>query len=137
MPAPIVRANAPIRTTSDTTALYFLDTMHFSENWLLNVGLRFDRFSTKAPITYCPDLPGSICPRGYSGLIVSEDYRSTSNEVSGQIGLVWKPVPAGRSIFHTRIPRRRREASSAKARIPTRSASTISIRKLPRTSNLA
>ncbi|HET9032998.1 MAG TPA: TonB-dependent siderophore receptor [Dokdonella sp.] len=95
VPAPIVRANDPTRTTADTQALYLLDTMHFSENWLLNLGLRFDRFSTKAPVTYCPDLPGSVCPRGYSGPKVTEEHRSTSNEVTGQIGLVWKPVEAG------------------------------------------
>ncbi len=93
--APIVRANNSTRTTSNTQALYLLDTLHFGENWLLNVGLRFDRFSTKAPITYCPDLPGSVCPRGYGGPKITEDHRSTNNNVSGQIGLVWKPVEAG------------------------------------------
>lgn len=93
--APIVRANNPTRTTSNTQALYLLDTLHFGENWLLNVGLRFDRFSTEAPVTYCPDLPGSVCPRGYSGPRITEDHRSTNNNLSGQIGLVWKPVEAG------------------------------------------
>ena len=95
VPAPIVRANKPTRTTSNTQALYALDTIHFSENWLLNVGLRFDRFSTTAPVTYCPELPGMVCPRGYNGPKVVEDHRSTSNDVSGQVGLVWKPVEAG------------------------------------------
>ena len=93
-PAPIVRANKSIRTTSNTQALYALDTLHFGEQWLLNVGLRFDSFSTKAPITYCPDLPGSVCPRGYTGPKVTEDHRSSSNDLSGQVGLVWKPVEA-------------------------------------------
>ena len=94
-PAPIVRANTPTRTTSNTQALYLLDTLHLGESWMLNLGMRFDRFSTKAPVTYCPDLPGSVCPRGYSGPKITEDHRSTSNDISGQVGLVWKPAEAG------------------------------------------
>ena len=95
VPAPIVRANAPTRTRSNTRALYALDTLHFGDNWLLNLGLRVDRFSTTAPVTYCPELPGTVCPRGYTGLTITEDHRSSSTDVSGQLGLVWKPSEAG------------------------------------------
>jgi catecholate siderophore receptor len=94
-PAGIVRANNNVRTTAGTVALYLLDTVHLSERWLVNLGLRVDRFSTRAPVTYCPELPGSVCPRGYSGPRITEDHRSTSTDASGQIGVVWKPAEQG------------------------------------------
>lgn len=95
VPTPITRANKPTRTTSNTQALYVLDTMHFGEHWLVNLGLRHDRFSTEAPVTYCPELAGSVCPRGYTGPQVTEAHRSTSGDISGQVGLVWKPAEEG------------------------------------------
>jgi catecholate siderophore receptor len=98
-PSPIVRANAPIRTRGTTQALYAIDTVHFNEHWLANVGIRYDRFSTTAPVTYCPELPGQICPRGYEGTRITEDHRSESDVWSGQAGLVWKPVEEGSVYF--------------------------------------
>ncbi|MBL0164749.1 MAG: TonB-dependent receptor [Xanthomonadales bacterium] len=95
VPTPITRANKPTRTTSNTQALYVLDTLHFGEHWLVNLGLRHDRFSTEAPVTYCPELAGSVCPRGYTGPQVTEAHRSTSGDISGQVGLVWKPAEEG------------------------------------------
>ena len=91
-PAPIVRANAAVDTRADTRALYAFDTIRLDPHWLLNLGARFDRFSTIAPITYCPGLPGAICPRGYTGTRVTEQHRSTSTDRSWQAGIVWKPV---------------------------------------------
>lgn len=92
-PTPITRANKPIRTTANTQALYAMDTIHFTEQWLANVGVRYDDFSTKAPITYCPTLPGSVCPRGTTG--ITEEHRSSSGNWTWQAGLVWKPVEQG------------------------------------------
>jgi catecholate siderophore receptor len=94
-PASIERANNNVRTTASTAALYLLDTLHLGEQWLVNLGLRVDRFSTQTPVTYCPELAGSVCPRGYSGPKITEDHRSTSIDPSGQVGVVWKPVEEG------------------------------------------
>ena len=94
-PANIERANSNIRTTATTAAVHLLDTVHVNEQWLVNLGLRIDRFSTQTPVTYCPELPGSVCPRGYSGPRITEDHRSTSTDPSGQVGVVWKPVEQG------------------------------------------
>ncbi|MCB1572977.1 MAG: TonB-dependent siderophore receptor [Xanthomonadales bacterium] len=93
--ANIERANNPLRTSANTAAVYLLDTLHLGEQWLVNLGLRVDRFSTRTPITYCPELPGAVCPRGYGGPKITEDHRSTSTDPSGQLGLVWKPVEQG------------------------------------------
>ena len=92
VPSAITRANKPIHTTSNTQALYALDTIHLSEQWLVNLGLRYDRFSTAAPLTYCPGLPNEVCPRGYTGPSITEKHRESSGVWSWQGGLVWKPV---------------------------------------------
>ena len=94
-PSPIVRANAPLRTSGDTQAIYALDTIHLNEQWLVNLGARFDKFSTMAPTTFCPDLPGSVCPRGYGGNKITIDHRSDADNWSWQGGVVWKPVEQG------------------------------------------
>jgi catecholate siderophore receptor len=94
-PMPITRSNDPIRTTAHTAAVYFFDTAHLSENWLLNVGARYDDFSTRAPVTFCPDEPGQVCPRGYDGTMITENHRSDSKFPSYQLGLVWKPRENG------------------------------------------
>ncbi|MGA9341931.1 MAG: TonB-dependent siderophore receptor [Rhodanobacteraceae bacterium] len=94
-PTPITRVNNPTRTTADTAALYFFDTAHLGERWLFNFGARYDDFSTKAPVTFCPGQPGLVCPRGYSGEKVTEDHRSDSRFLSYQAGLVWKPSEIG------------------------------------------
>lgn len=99
VPAAITRANAPIRTRSATQAVYALDTVQLAEQWLLNLGARYDRFSTTAPVTWCPDLPGYVCPRGYQGTRITEDHRSTSGQWSWQAGVVWKPVEPASVYF--------------------------------------
>lgn len=76
-------------TSSNTRALYVMDTLELSPEWLLNMGLRYDHFETKykthaldsktkAPVTYKGD--------------------DTSDFFSGQLGLVWKVRPNG-SIY--------------------------------------
>lgn len=99
VPSPIRRANAPIRTTSDTQAIYALDTIHLNEQWLVNLGARYDRFSTAAPLTYCPGQPNQVCPRGYTGTTITERHRNDTNVWSWQAGLVWKPVEQGSVYF--------------------------------------
>jgi len=99
VPGAITRANKPIRTNSNTQALYALDTIHLTEQWLVNLGARYDRFSTEAPLTYCPDQPGLTCPRGYTGPSITENHRSTTNVWSWQAGVVWKPVEQGSVYF--------------------------------------
>jgi len=92
-PDAITRANKPIRTSAETHAAYALDTIHFNEQWLANIGVRYDDFSTQAPVTYCPDLPGGVCPRGTTG--VTETHRASNGNWTWQAGVVWKPVEQG------------------------------------------
>ncbi|MBO9663214.1 MAG: TonB-dependent receptor [Dokdonella sp.] len=99
VPGAITRANAPIRTTSNTQALYAFDTIRFSDQWLLNLGVRYDRFSTKAPLTFCPGQVNQACPNGYTGERITAQHRSEANEWTWQTGLVWKPVEQGSVYF--------------------------------------
>lgn len=99
VPGRITRANAPIRTTSTTQALYAFDTIHFGEQWLLNLGARYDRFSTKAPLTWCPGQTNLACPSGYTGERITSTHRNRNSDWSWQAGLVWKPVEQGSVYF--------------------------------------
>lgn len=99
VPGTIARANAPIRTTAMTQALYAFDTVHFSEQWLANLGVRYDRFSTKAPLTYCPDLINYVCTSGYTGKTITAQHESDNDNWTWQAGLVYKPVEQGSLYF--------------------------------------
>ncbi|WP_047292111.1 TonB-dependent receptor [Pseudomonas lundensis] len=76
-------------TSSNTRALYVMDTLELSPEWLLNMGLRYDHFETKYK-THALDSK-TKAPVTYKG----ED---TSDFFSGQLGLVWKVRPNG-SIY--------------------------------------
>ncbi|WP_248804749.1 TonB-dependent receptor [Pseudomonas sp. MWU13-2100] len=73
----ITRNYAGTNTTGDTRAAYVFDTLELDPKWLLNVGLRYDAFSTKAD---------------------NATTGKTSNDShfwNWQSGLVWKPVENG------------------------------------------
>ncbi len=81
----ISRNYAGTDTQSDTYALYVFDTLELSEQWLVNMGLRYDHFET-----------------GYksynnAGRTTSKGD-DTSEFVTGQFGVVYKPAENG-SIY--------------------------------------
>lgn len=76
-------------TSSNTRALYAMDTLELSPEWLLNMGLRYDHFETQYK-THALDSK-TKAPVTYKG----ED---TSDFFSGQLGLIWKVRPNG-SIY--------------------------------------
>ena len=73
----VVRNYANTLTTANTRALYAFDSIELDPHWLLNVGLRFDSFDTKAKNT------------------TTGKTSNTSNFWNWQAGLVWKPLPNG------------------------------------------
>lgn len=81
----ISRNYAGTDTKADTYALYVFDTLELSEQWLVNMGLRYDHFDTEYK---------SYTAAGattYKGDDISEF-------VTGQFGVVYKPAPNG-SIY--------------------------------------
>ena len=75
-------------TSSTTRAIYAMDTLELSPEWLLNMGLRYDHFDTKYT-THTHDKKN--VPQTYKGA-------DTSDFFTGQLGLVWKVAPNG-SIY--------------------------------------
>ena len=72
-------------TSSRTRALYFFDTLELDPQWLVNAGLRYDHFATDSK-SY--DADGVTTSKG----------DDTSEFVTGQLGLVFKPADNG-SIY--------------------------------------
>ena len=81
----ISRNYAGTDTSSTTRAIYAMDTLELSPEWLLNMGLRYDHFETKYK-SYTA--AGATTYKG----------SDTSDFFSGQLGLVWKVAPNG-SIY--------------------------------------
>ena len=81
----ISRNYAGTDTSSTTRAIYAMDTLELTPEWLLNMGLRYDHFDTKYK-SYTAD--GATTYKG----------SDTSDFFSGQLGLVWKVRPNG-SIY--------------------------------------
>jgi catecholate siderophore receptor len=81
----IARNYAGTDTSSTTRALYAFDTLELAPEWLLNMGLRYDHFDTQYK-TYTA--AGATTAKG----------NDTSEFVTGQLGLVWKPADNG-SIY--------------------------------------
>lgn len=82
-----ITKNAPTHTTSKYWALYGFDTIEFDERWSLNLGIRYDHFRTSADLA-----PGRSNP---TRTVVND----TSNFVSYQAGLVYKPARNGSVYF--------------------------------------
>ncbi|MCG8294550.1 MULTISPECIES: TonB-dependent receptor [Pseudomonas] len=88
----ITRNYAGTDTKSNTRALYVFDTLELTPQWLVNMGLRYDHFDTQY--------------RGYdaSGATVvnkqgvASKGSDTSEFITGQLGVVWKPADNG-SIY--------------------------------------
>ncbi|MGO0632104.1 TonB-dependent receptor [Pseudomonas sp. SAR267] len=88
----ISRNYAGTNTKSNTRAIYVFDTLELSPQWLLNMGLRYDHFDTQYR-GYNADGSTAVSSKG----IVSKG-KDTSEFVTGQLGLVWKPADNG-SIY--------------------------------------
>ncbi|MFJ4350754.1 TonB-dependent receptor [Pseudomonas sp. NPDC089428] len=88
----IARNYAGTDTKSNTRAIYVFDTLELSPQWLLNMGLRYDHFDTEYR-TY--DAAGATVVNSKG---VASKGKDTSEFVTGQLGLVWKPADNG-SIY--------------------------------------
>ncbi|WP_207877712.1 TonB-dependent siderophore receptor [Pseudomonas sp. 32_A] len=88
----IARNYAGTDTKSNTRAIYVFDTLELTPEWLLNMGLRYDHFDTQYR-TY--DATGATVVNSKGGVSKGKD---TSEFVTGQLGLVWKPTENG-SIY--------------------------------------
>ena len=90
----ILRSNATTETNANTRSAYAFDTIDLSEQWLLNLGVRFDDYSTRA-IT-----PTYVSNSGTSTGNTVPELR-LGNDASFwnyQAGIVYKPV-ADASIY--------------------------------------
>lgn len=81
----IARNYAGTETTGDTRALYVFDSIELDPQWILNLGLRYDNFQTDSK---------TKSAEGATTFKTSD----TSEFVSYQAGLVWKPASNG-SIY--------------------------------------
>ncbi|WP_369987977.1 TonB-dependent receptor [Pseudomonas xanthosomatis] len=88
----ISRNYAGTTTRSNTAALYVFDTLELTPQWLLNMGLRYDHFDTEYR-GYNADGSTVVNSKG-----VASKGEDTSEFVTGQLGLVWKPADNG-SIY--------------------------------------
>ncbi|MQG93827.1 TonB-dependent receptor [Pseudomonas sp. MN1F] len=88
----ISRNYAGTNTKSNTRAIYVFDTLELSPQWLLNMGLRYDHFDTQFR-GYNANGSTAVSTKG----VVSKG-KDTSEFVTGQLGLVWKPADNG-SIY--------------------------------------
>ncbi|MBF7688869.1 TonB-dependent receptor [Acinetobacter rathckeae] len=78
-------------TRSRSVGLYALDSIEFSPQWLLNLGLRWDNFNTDVKYNY----PLKLRNVQYSA---GTQYGSDTDFVSYQAGLIYKPTENG-SIY--------------------------------------
>ena len=85
----ISRNYAGTDTKSKTRAIYVFDTLELSPQWLLNMGLRYDHFETEYR-TYGANGATTVSKTG-----VPAKGSDTSEFVTGQLGLVWKPAENG------------------------------------------
>lgn len=78
----ISRNYAGTDTEGTTRAIYFADTLELTPQWQVNMGLRYDHFETQAKTKNT----------ARTTTFKAED---TSEFVTGQLGLVWKPQDNG------------------------------------------
>lgn len=86
-------------------SVYFLDSIEFSPQWILDLGLRWDDYSAKQTMTYGarnsavlgnPTATPPVLPTAKAGDQVT--IKNDSDFVNYQVGLVYKPVENG-SIY--------------------------------------
>ena len=75
----ISRANNPTNSKTNTAAVYLFDSVELGKHWLVNGGIRYDRYD--ANFTSAADSKG-----------VRTDFGRTDNLFNYQLGIVFKPV---------------------------------------------
>jgi catecholate siderophore receptor len=86
---PILRKSRQYDATIDTIGYYLLDTVHLSEQWIINGGVRFDDFERNQV--------GGI-GTGTTGTAMADNIRNNTANVeaglfSWNVGVVYKPIP--------------------------------------------
>ncbi|KQE91450.1 TonB-dependent receptor [Acinetobacter lactucae] len=85
-------------TRSHTVSLYALDSIEFNPQWILNLGVRWDKFETEKK--YNKDVYGTTAGAYNSTISIPKGtkYESDSDFFTYQAGLVFKPTENG-SIY--------------------------------------
>lgn len=92
-------------TQTKSTSVYFLDSIEFSPQWILDLGVRWDKFDTEQTMTYGarnsavlgnPTATPPVLPTAKAGDQVT--IKNDSDFINYQVGLVYKPVENG-SIY--------------------------------------
>jgi catecholate siderophore receptor len=73
-----------------TTALYVFDTLKLSDRWMLNGGLRWEKFKTTTE--------SASIPRGSTTLVTNPNQKLSDTLLSWKLGAVYKPASNG-SIY--------------------------------------
>lgn len=81
----ISRNYAGTDTDANTRAIYMFDTLELSQQWLVNMGLRYDHFDTQYKTFNASN-------------VTTAKGKDTSEFVTGQFGVVYKPAENG-SIY--------------------------------------
>lgn len=83
-------------TRSQTMSVYALDSIEFNPQWLLNLGIRWDKFETEKK--YNKDVYKTDANRAYTSEVSipkGTKYESDSDFFTYQAGLVYKPTENG------------------------------------------
>ena len=93
-----VANNNPTRYKTTTASLYAFDTVELSPQWLINAGLRLDRYKTEQTNAYPTSTAagGMSLPRITS--LVRPQFSQKDTLLNYQLGVVYKPAPNG-SIY--------------------------------------
>ncbi|MDM0074887.1 TonB-dependent receptor [Variovorax sp. J2P1-59] len=107
----ITQSPAMTNVKTDTKSVYAFDTMEINDKWSVNLGLRWDDYSTtavtpayRAPIVTSATIPNNSATGSTTisvpvgGLVPPLELRNKSNFLNYQAGLVYKPAPNG-SIY--------------------------------------
>lgn len=87
----VVRSRAYTDTTTNVVALYAFDTIEFNDQWSLNLGLRYDDYSTEQ--SGVTAVVAAAAP--YYTLGVATPLSRDDDFLNYQIGLVYNPTEAG------------------------------------------
>lgn len=79
----ITRAANPTNASTNTKSVYAFDTIEFSEQWQLNLGLRYDRYDAKF-----------ISARAATTPFARSTFKRQDDLFNYQAGLVYKPIRA-------------------------------------------
>ncbi|QIO04979.1 TonB-dependent receptor [Acinetobacter shaoyimingii] len=100
------RGQDKYNTLTETTSIYFLDSIAFTPKWILDLGLRWDKFDTEQVMTYGAN-NANTKPTTKDGIQVDplrnvgdkDKVRSNTDFFSYQAGLTYKPRENGSIYF--------------------------------------